>query len=280
MKTAYCVLILALFVCGSPLEAQTIAQRKAAGWTLTFDDEFNGKTIDTTKWNKPDGKPAIINNELQAYIDKGTATLSDGVLYLTAKHERGVQQGKTQEYISGELTTHRKFSQAYGYFEARCKMPKGRGLWPAVWLLPEPGGWPPEIDIMEWIGKLPNKVYFTNHWKAPGHKSNGKEIAGPDFSADFHTFAVDWEPEAIVWYLDGVEKFRSTQGVPTQPFYIIVNLAMGGSWGGPPDRNTQFPASFEIDYVRVFQKASRGTPPPAAKESGKRTGTPVKRRST
>jgi beta-glucanase (GH16 family) len=271
MKTTYCLVLVSSLGCVSPAMAQSITQMKAAGWTLSFDDEFNGTEVDATKWKKPDGKGGVINNELQAYVDNDTTTVSGGTLHLTAKHQRGVQQGKSQEYISGKVTTHRKFSQAFGYFEARCKMPKGRGLWPAFWMLREAGGWPPEIDGMEWLGKSPTKVYFTNHWKAPGHKSNSKEITGPDFSADFHTFAVEWKPEAIVWYLDGAEKFRSTQGVPTEPFYIILNLALGGSWGGPPDGATRFPASFDVDYVRVYRKTS-GPTAAAGKNTAKKPG--------
>jgi beta-glucanase (GH16 family) len=257
MKTLCLLLTVLSLGCVSPLMGKSPDRMKAAGWTLTFDDEFDGNGVDTTKWNKLDGNSPIINNEIQAYIDRGTILVSGGALRLIARHEQGVQQGKTQQYVSGEITTRRKFSQAYGYFEARCKMPKGKGLWPAYWLLPAGGGWPPEIDILEWLGKSPNKIYFTNHWKDRGHKSNSKEIQGPDFSADYHTFAVDWEPDAIVWYLDGVEKHRSMQGVPKEPFYIILNLALGGAWGGPPDKDTRFPASFDVDYVRVYQKTSR-----------------------
>jgi beta-glucanase (GH16 family) len=240
-----------------PGHANSVAEMTRDGWSLTFDDEFNGTSLDSTKWNVVNGNQAIINHELQAYLADNVVLSGDGMLDLVARHEPGLQQGVTQQYTSGEITTHKKFSQAYGYFEIRCQMPPGKGMWPAFWLLRESGGWPPEIDIFENLGREPNKLYFTNHYVVnKKHESNGLGVVGDDYTSGFHTIAVDWEPGLIVWYVDDKEQFRSAKGVPTDPFYIILNLALGGNWAKPPDAGTPFPGKLEVDYVRVYQKSS------------------------
>src|SRR5262249_52751508 len=151
-------------------------------------------------------------------------------------------------------TTYQKFSQQYGRFEIRCRVPKGKGMWPAFWLLPEPLGWPPEIDVLETLGHQPSKIYMTHHFldEQKKHKSDGGSWVGPDFSAGFHEFAVEWSPEAIGWFVDGVERFRSEKFIPKTKMYLLVNLAVGGEWPGAPDGKTEFPAAFELDYVRVY----------------------------
>src|SRR5690242_15236708 len=152
------------------------------------------------------------------------------------------------DYTSGMISSFGHFAQQYGYFEIRAKFPAGKGYWPAFWLLPADKTWPPEIDVLEILGHEPDKVYLTNHWQtAEKHESVGDSYKGPDFSADYHTFAVDWEPNEIVWYVDGVERFRSKQGVPAMPMYIIANLAVGGDWPGNPDATTKFPGNMDID---------------------------------
>lgn len=155
------------------------------------------------------------------------------------------------------MTTLGKFSQEYGRFEIRCRVPKGKGMWPAFWLLPDPKGWPPEIDVLEILGHEPNKVYLTQHYRdAQGkHQSHGGSWSGPDFSAGFHDYAVEWSPRRIVWFVDGVERFRSEDAVPSGKMYLLLNLAVGGSWPGAPDAQTKFPAVLAVDYVRVYQKA-------------------------
>jgi beta-glucanase (GH16 family) len=155
------------------------------------------------------------------------------------------------------MTTYRKFSQKFGWFEIRCRVPKGNGLWPAFWTLPDSLAWPPEIDVMENLGQDTRTAYFTNHFIGAdgrhGSKGSGK-VATPDLSTGFHTYAVEWSAQAIVWYFDGVEKFRSDQGVPQQPMYVLVNLAIGGEWPVPPDETTPWPSSFDVDYVRVYAR--------------------------
>lgn len=224
-----------------------------AGWTLTFHDEFDGSTLETGKWlDRYWHGRTHSNNEKQYYAPDGYE-VRDGHLRLIAqKREMG---GKA--YTSGMVCSFERFSQRYGYFEIRAKFPKGKGYWPAFWLLPDDKSWPPEIDVLEILGHEPNVLYMTNHWRdeARKHGSRGGKFEGPDFSADFHVFAVEWTPEELVWYVDGKERFRSREGVMQKSAYVIANLAVGGDWPGDPDATTVFPGTMEVDYIRVFERA-------------------------
>jgi beta-glucanase (GH16 family) len=180
----------------------------------------------------------------------------DGVLRIVAQRGEATYAGKQRTYTSGMMTTYRKFSQQYGRFEIRCRVPKGKGMWPAFWLLPEPLAWPPEIDVLEILGHQPDKVYMTHHFREEerNHKSHGGSWTGPDFSAGFHEYAVEWTPERIFWLVDGIERFRSERDIPSSRMYLLVNLAVGGDWPGAPDEKTAFPSALEVDYVRVYEK--------------------------
>lgn len=226
------------------------------GWVLTFADEFDGEALDLTKWNPCDPWGRERNNELQAYVPDAFE-VKDGVLKIKAQKRRAEYSGKMREYTSGMMSTYQKFTQKFGWFEIRCRIPKGKGLWPAFWLLPDPLGWPPEIDVLETIGHQPNRAYFTHHWRDENrrHQSHGGHHDNGDLSADFHTYAAEWSPEAIVWYFDGKEVFRSTRSVPKElPMYMLANLAVGGNWPGSPNEETPFPSSFDIDYIRVYSR--------------------------
>lgn len=194
------------------------------------------------------------NNELQAYV-RDAFEVRNGVLRIRAEKRRAWYGGKLREYTSGMMTTYRKFSQKHGRCEISCRVPKGTGLWPAFWLLPEPLGWPPEIDVFEILGQEPNKIYFTHHWNddQKQKRSAGGTWEGPDLSREFHVIAAEWSPEGIVWFVDGVERSRSRGPEPAQPMYLLVNLAIGG-WPGPPDNSTPFPCYLEVDYVRVYRR--------------------------
>lgn len=235
------------------------AQTDKVGYTLTFDDEFDGTSIDLTKWQmRYKWGEAQVNGELQAYVDD--AFLLDGAtLEIQGTHSPGQYAGQTFEYRSGMLAS--LFHQRYGWFEIRCKMPLGKGLWPAFWLLGENGtAGVNEIDVHEFLGDTANALHMTVHWGqsySVGHLSDGKTLIGPDFTVDFHTIAVDWDAERIVWYVDGVEQFRHTgEGVPQVEMYIITNLAIGGNWPGAPDSTTSFPANYAVDYIRAYQRTS------------------------
>lgn len=228
------------------------------GWTLTFSDEFNGDRLDESKWTDHywHGRTHA-NHELQYYASDGYA-LKDGQLRLTARPVSADARSKTAglPYTSGMISSFGKFAQQYGWFEMRARIPKGKGYWPAFWLLPDDKRWPPEIDILEILGHQPDVAHFTTHWRDAQrrHLDDTHEWRGPDFSAGFHTFAVDWEPGLVVWYVDGIERARTSKGVPNVPMYVIANLAVGGDWPGNPDATTQFPQSMDIDYIRVYQK--------------------------
>ncbi len=225
------------------------------GWKLTFEDNFEGSSLDLSKWNPGDPWGRERNHELQAYVPDAFV-VKDGVLRVCAQKQEAVYAGKQRSYTSGMMTTYGKFSQEYGRFEIRCRIPKGKGMWPAFWLLPDPLAWPPEIDILEILGHEPAKVYMTHHFRKNGKRaSHGGSWSGPDFSAGFHNYAVEWSPEKIVWFIDGVERYRSQDSIPHGKMYILINLAVGGDWPGAPDEKTQFPAALEVDYVRVYEKA-------------------------
>ncbi|MFH0863733.1 MAG: family 16 glycosylhydrolase [Candidatus Gottesmanbacteria bacterium] len=217
--------------------------------------------MDGSKWRILDNECWTANNEIEIY-NKGAFSVAGGILRITAsKTEAVCDDSSTRYFQSGRMDTRYKFSQAYGYFEARMKVPKGKGLWPAWWMYP-PDQWPPEIDITEILGGQIYTTYMTYHWPVgSSYQSSGSSWGGSDFSQDFHIFAVDWEPGVIIWYVDGVERWRySNENVTSIPLRLVLNLAVGG-WAGTPDANTIFPAYMDVDHVRVYKKVSG--PPPA-----------------
>ena len=145
----------------------------------------------------------------------------------------------------------------YGYMEMRAKLPQGQGLWPAFWTLPAAGKWPPEIDAMEYLGNDPTSVHLHYHYATISGATTdfGTSFSGPDYSADFHTFAVNWQPNVIIWYVDGIERNRFVGNyVTSNPLYLIANFQIGGAWPGNPNSTTVFPATYEIDYIRYWQQ--------------------------
>jgi beta-glucanase (GH16 family) len=243
--------------------------------TMTFDDEFkslslwNGTsgTWATDYWYDPlrgSGNTLAGNGEQEWYInanDPGTSsvtpwTVANGVMTLTAAPAAAAIQPliDNYQYTSGEINTAHTFSQEYGYFVMRAQLPAGQGLWPAFWLLPENGSWPPEIDIMEVLGNDPTKLYTTAHSEANGQEiNNGIGTTVANMSTGYHTYAVNWTAKYITWYFDGKEIFK----IPTpadmhQAMYIEANLAVGGYWPGNADGSTPFPAQMNVDYIRAY----------------------------
>jgi beta-glucanase (GH16 family) len=155
------------------------------------------------------------------------------------------------------------FAFAYGYAEMRAKLPAGHGFWPAFWLLPADGSWPPEVDVMEWQGAQPRRDYMTVHFSDKHSKNDSLQgtYDGPNLSQAYHVYAIDWEPNALTWYVDGVARLsvtaRQIEGrggkYLRSPMYLLANLAVGG-WVSPPNRHTRSPASMKIDYVRVWDR--------------------------
>jgi len=217
-------------------------------WIRTWSDEFTNSTIDTTKWNISNYAPNK-NAELE-YYSPVAVTSTGGNLVITSTN---VPRGG-RAYTSGEVTTLNKYSQTYGRFEARCKLPRTKGMWPAFWMLPASQGWPPEIDIMEMLGHQPTRVYMSHHWgTAAALQSFSQGWTGPDFSAGFHEFRVDWYPDALLWQVDGVQRVADGNAVPQEPMYLILNNAVGGIWPGNPDGTTVFPQQYQIDWVRAYK---------------------------
>ncbi|HVP53952.1 MAG TPA: glycoside hydrolase family 16 protein [Candidatus Eisenbacteria bacterium] len=244
-------------------------------YQLVWSDEFNGadgSAPDATKWAIQTGGGGWGNNELEYYTTRPqNVQVKGGNLVITAiKEDYTGPDGVSRNYTSARMQTKGLFSQQYGKFEARVKVPKGQGMWPAFWMLGnniDTAGWPAcgEIDIMENIGKEPAMVHGTLH--APGYPGAGYSAAytlpSGAFSDDFHVFAVEWEPQQLRMYVDGTLYGTYTQsGSPaptnwpfsTQPFFMLLNLAVGGDWPGAPDGTTQFPQQMLVDYVRVYQK--------------------------
>ncbi len=264
-------------------EAQTSAAAPIApGRTLVWSDEFNGargSAVDASKWVSETGGDGWGNDELEYYTSRPQNLYQqDGNLVIKVLQEKYTgTDGVTRNYTSARLKTLGKFAQAYGRFEARIKIPRGQGIWPAFWMLGEDidkAGWPTcgEIDIMENIGKEPALAHGTIH--GPGY-SGANGIGSPyslpnnqPIADDFHVFAVEWEPTAIRFYVDKdlyttrvpADLPKGTKWVYDHPFFLLLNVAVGGGWPGSKDASSVFPQEMLVDYVRVY----RGSTPPAA----------------
>jgi beta-glucanase (GH16 family) len=246
----------------------------AQTYTLRWADEFDGaagSAPDQAKWNYDIGGNGWGNNELETYTRRTENAFLDGDGHLVIKLIKETLSGPDgikRDYTSARLLTRGKFTQRYGRFEARLKLPFGQGIWPAFWMLGaniDSVSWPTcgEIDIMESVGREPSINHGSLH--GPGY-SGGSPLTGiytlPDgqkFADDFHTFAIEWEPTAIRFYVDGnlyqtktAADAAGRQWVFDHPFFIILNLAVGGSFPGSPDATTSFPQTLTVDYVRVY----------------------------
>lgn len=240
-------------------------------YELKFADEFDSLQLDTLKWNTAFlwGPDLVINSEAQYYVDIGREPwfgwnpfVLDGehLTIRAAATPAGLRQkANDQPYLSGIITSYDHFKFTYGYVEARAKVPYGRGLWPAFWLLNHQYvGGKPEIDIMEFIGHDRDVVYHTYHYfdhYGTLRSTPSQPTTGTDFTNGFHTYGVDWSPGLLVFYVNGVEVHRiSDPSVSSQDMYVIANLAVGGWWAGLPDASTVFPADYVLDYIRVYQR--------------------------
>ncbi|MGM0902164.1 MAG: glycoside hydrolase family 16 protein [Bacillota bacterium] len=225
-------------------------QEYSEGWESVWEDDFNGAGLDHYKWNIVDWA-AEKNEELQ-YYSPNNVKVEDGFLKLIANGGRN--------YTSGAVNTKSKYSFLYGKVEMRAKLPKGQGMFPAFWMMTnKENTWLPEIDILEMLGHKSDEIWMVLHWLDENKKlkSVSNSIIGPDFSESFHTFGVEWLTDSIVWYIDGEERFRTTEHIPKEEMYIYINTAIGGVWPGNPDETTEFPTFYEIDYVRVYQYNGR-----------------------
>lgn len=241
-----------LTICSLALRGQTT-------WSLMWSDEFSGNTLNTNNWNFDigTGNWGWGNNELQYYTNSNqNLFLANGLLHIMAKQ----QAFGTSNYTSARINSSNKFNFTYGRIEARIKLPMGQGLWPAFWLLGQninEVSWPAcgEIDVMEHVN---NNDYIngTLHWNQNGHQYNGS-TASFDPEA-FHQYMIEWDENKIQWFIDGIS-FKTMNITSNnmsafhQPFFVILNLAVGGLWPGSPDNTTVFPSEMLVDYVRYYQ---------------------------
>ncbi|RCU50914.1 hypothetical protein DU002_06200 [Corallincola holothuriorum] len=248
------------------------------GWNLVWSDEFNGTAIDAQRWNHSDNGWGGGNNELQYYTPRQeNAYVDNGSLKITARREYYEGSDGGRDFTSARLDTKGKMDFLYGRVDVRAKLPSGQGLWPAIWMLPTDdayGGWASsgEIDIMEAVNLQVdgnNSIHGTLHYggKWPDNTHSGDKVTpATNVATQFHTYSVEWEPEAIRWYIDGKLYQTQTQwwseggSYPApfdQRFHLILNVAVGGNWPGSPNQNTVFPQIMEVDYVRVYEKGQQ-----------------------
>lgn len=229
------VLVVAALVTASPVALGSSQ--------LVYSDEFNGP-LDASTWvNATPWNTRTPGNGELAYYDPANVTFAGGLM--TLKSERRAQSGF--EYTSGIVTSLARAKFSYGYFEIRAKLPGGPGIWPAFWLTNDQGF---EIDALEMLGDRPSRIYMTLHENRTIVYNAIKD--GPDYSAGFHTYGVDWQPTYVKWYIDGELVAGTNRAMPAGPMWICLNTAVGGSWPGAPTSATVFPVNYDIDYVRVY----------------------------
>lgn len=284
-RHGYCGIVLLILVAFAGISAAPAPTAKAAGWKLVWSDEFNGangSAVDSSKWVSETGGDGWGNHELEYYTSRlDNALQQNGTLVIKVLPEKYTGSDRvTRNYTSARLKTLGKFSQTYGRFEARIKIPRGQGIWPAFWMLGnnvDQSGWPEcgEIDVMENIGKEPSLIHGTIH--GPGYSGAdgiGSPFALPDnqpFADNFHVYAVEWERNTLRFYVDDhlfetrtpTDLPKGTKWVYDHPFFLLLNVAVGGDWPGNPDASTTFPQTMLVDYVRVYERlgANAGSSP-------------------
>jgi beta-glucanase (GH16 family) len=320
--------VFVLMVCfASSVQATnpTTQPTRPTQWRLVWSDEFNGPTLDRKKWSFDEGNymvtgdkgtkvPGWGNNELEYYTHSpSNVFVKDGLLHIVAL--RGAD-GK-MPFTSARITTKTSFKQTYGRFEFRARFPVGKGLWPALWLLPADnayGSWAAsgEIDVMENRGQRPNTIFGTIHFGSrwPNNVFLSTKYTFPvgESVADFHVYSTEWTPTEMRWFVDNhlyatqthwwccskvdsLQRGLAPQGTKDlhpfpapfdQPFYLLMNLSVGGRFVGPPDQTTEFPADMAVDYVRVYQRVDTvlAKAAPASKPMGRAMVTEVEDRHT
>ena len=274
VKTIYIIIIAALFSCSknppssnsTPSQGTTQTPAVEKPYSLVWSDEFNIDGLpDVAKWDYDIGGNGWGNNELQYYTKRpDNAYITKGNLVIETKLEPYLGRN----YTSARLITKNKAAWTYGKFEIRAKIPKGRGTWPAIWLLSssDPLHWPDdgELDIMEEVGFTPNVIHGTAHnklYNGANGKQKGGNITIADAQDSFHTYSIEWTTSEITWSVDGTTYFTyaNIYGGDAWPYYkdffMILNTAVGGNWGGQQGvEDSVFPQQMLIDYVRVYQR--------------------------
>ena len=246
----------------------------SADWDVVFQDEFSGNSLNRNLWDtkfKWGERFLAQQGHLQCYVDRN-AIVEDGNLVLLAE-DRPVSNKlcDNQEYASAMISSHNSLELKYGYVEMRADMATGHGFWNAFWMMPNigentPGGKRMEIDIVETVSRQPDRANLNYHWRDPDTQENGTiptsvRLWGTDLTKGFHTYAVDWEPRRIRYYVDGILRKTVTEDskkglyLPDRSMYIIASLPIGGPWAQSPKASTPFPGKFEIDYIRALQRS-------------------------
>lgn len=241
----------------------------SAPWSLLFNDDFD-ETLDTDVWTScywwsEVGCTNEGTGERQWYLPDQRGVVDGSLRLYGADDAVQDEDGVLHDYRSGMVTTGRSTSNmdaepslafTYGYVEARFRSDAGQGLWPAIWMLPLSHSSRPEIDIVEILGHRPDTFEMHMHVDdSDGDRTSfGANYSKGSIADSWHVVGVNWTPESVVWYIDGVERFRVEEMIPAEPMYLLANLAIGGDWPGDPDETTVFPATFEIDYFRVWQQ--------------------------
>lgn len=235
---------------------------------ILLDDGFDGNTLGASTWNtchwwQDRGCTIVTNNELEWYLPQ-QVQVSEGALHMTAERsEISASNGRDYAFASGMVTTGppahdmpSKLQFTYGKVEVRFQVPSGRGLWPAIWLLPASEDSRPEIDMLEVTGEDTGRLIMHLHPKDRSEPSNRKDYFLPEgrsLADGWHTISLDWSPNKLTYLLDGKQVWQvSGKQVPDEPMYLVMNLAVGGDYPGNPDKNTTFPAVFKIDRVRIL----------------------------
>lgn len=232
-------------------------QGLASGWTLVLNEDFTNASLNVDLWNSGLWFNYTINSELQAYRPENVQMTAQGVSLLAEDRATVTTWGDAMNYASGAITTRHNFTFTFGAVEARIRIPKGQGFYPQFWLLPNDKSAPPEIDVLQVNGADPSLLRFAYDWMDDSGIARGQPMTAnlADLSAGYHTYTLEWLPDHIAYFIDGVQIGRYTGDfVLRDPAYLIFNLAIGGNTVGSPSPATVFPQSMDIDYVRVWQR--------------------------
>ena len=275
----YWFVIFLLFGCTSQNDMEDSKQLNdwdREGWDIVWQDEFDVASLDINKWSHEVGGHGFGNNELQYYTDDSSNSFVDnGILHIRAKYEpAGIgSPNNLRNFSSARLRTVGKGDWQYGRIDVKAKIALGQGIWPAIWMLPSDwiyGGWPKsgEIDIMEHVGHDEGRIHGSVHTESYNHiigtqRTNSKLIE--NVKTLFHIYSIEWSEQKIDFFIDDTLHFTFkndfTNDFRTWPFnerfHLLLNVAVGGNWPGPPNNTTVFPQDMEVDYVRVYEKQEK-----------------------
>ena len=264
MRTTLVIFAAATLGCGGGYKSPTVTAPvspppplKPAQWALVWTDEFDGATLDTSKWIAVDGA-SNVNNERQ-YYTPSDVYLENGALVLRSQ----VRGMGGRGYTSGEVRTGTKRTVSVGNaVEWLTQIPTGKGIWPANWLVNTPcdgingcgSNWPPEIDVMEIRGSAPNNNLMTHWWGTyPGQQHQTTEYGTGTLTPGYHTYRLEWYADSLLWFVDSSQRAKHTSNITNGILQVVMNTAVGGNFDGNPDGTTTFPQYHRVEYVRVYR---------------------------